>query len=107
MAYQDFYVGQRVRIRDWDDMEKEFELKRGGSIACKFSFSIFLKPLCGCEATICGIYGSEVKLCDWTGCDENTDTAFFYSLDMVEPADAPTTYEFDGIAFNAMLGITT
>lgn len=107
MEQKSFRIGQRVRIRDWDDMLKEFGPTRFGSIDCKYAFSSFMKHLCGCEAIICGIYGSEVKLCDWTGCEEGADTDFYYSFDMIEPVDSPATYEFDNAAFNAMLGITT
>lgn len=102
MAYQDFYVGQRVRIRDWDDMEKEFGLDRWDSIACEFSFPEDMKYLCGCEATIDRIIETKVVLRDWTG---GYYDVWDYSTDMLEPVDTPPTYEFDSIAFSAMLGI--
>ena len=106
MAYQDFYVGQRVRIRDWDDMEKEFGLKPWGAIECEFTFPEYMKYLCGCEATITKIIGTEVILSDWVGkCDGCN--LYSYSTDMLEPVEDMPIYEFNSVAFNAMLGIIT
>lgn len=44
-----FKVGDRVRIRQWDDMEKEFGLDSGGFIKCNGSFLRSMRGLCGKE----------------------------------------------------------
>lgn len=49
---EEFKVGDRVVIRDWDDMEKEFGLNCMGSIKCQFSFTTEMKKLCGQVAQI-------------------------------------------------------
>ena len=47
-----FKVGDRVRIRQWDDMEKEFGLDSGGFIKCNGSFLRSMRVLCGKEFVI-------------------------------------------------------
>lgn len=47
-----FKVGELVRIRQWDDMEKEFGLTMLGSIRCRCCFADGMKPLCGKYAEI-------------------------------------------------------
>lgn len=38
MRSEDVVVGKTYRIRQWDDMEKEFGLTESGSIKCKLFF---------------------------------------------------------------------
>ena len=39
-----YKVGDKVRVREWDDMEKEFGLDEyGGIVVCGFSFDINMK----------------------------------------------------------------
>lgn len=52
MPQRQFNVGDRVRIRQWEDMRQEFGLNWYGSIACQFGFTIEMTPLCGQRATI-------------------------------------------------------
>lgn len=74
-----FKVGDRVRIRSWDDMEKEFGLDLYGNIECECAFTIGMKHLCGTEFTITGfdiwdnkvVHGSE--LAEKDGWDISTD----------------------------------
>ena len=47
MRYQDINPGDRVRIRQWDDMEAEFGLDTNGSIACPLVFVEEMSVLCG------------------------------------------------------------
>jgi hypothetical protein len=39
--------GMKVRIRQWEDMEKEFGLDEDGDINCAACFTRNMKPLCG------------------------------------------------------------
>jgi hypothetical protein len=80
MAYPDkcFQPGQRVRIRQWDDMAREFGSNSANNIPCAAIFAYGMRYLCGQEFTIEEILaGRRVTFV------ENDD--FYYSLDMIEP----------------------
>lgn len=47
-----FSVGDRVRIRDWDDMASEFGVDEDGEISCKYIFAQSMRDFCGQEYTI-------------------------------------------------------
>ena len=49
-------VGDSVRIRSWEDMESEFGIDEDGNIPCKFSFTEYMKDMCGDEFTITKIH---------------------------------------------------
>lgn len=77
-----FKKGDIVRIRQWDDMEKEFGLNFWGSIRCAYSFSTPMKAFCGKKAVIEGTYGScgvHLKFSDGT-----ITGLFSFSTDMIE-----------------------
>lgn len=112
MAYkpEDFYVGQRVRIREWDDMKEEFGVDAWGNIECRFNFIPSMDYLCGAEATIVKLESPlsdkseawKVYLDDWGDIDPSN---YKFSTHMLEPVDNAASVEFDGVAFAAMLGI--
>lgn len=77
-----FKVGELVRIRQWDDMEKEFGTV-GTSILCLPNFVKEMKPLCGKYAEIVRLYiGGRVDL-KLFNCD-GLHTSWRYSVDMIE-----------------------
>lgn len=82
-----YKVGDKVRIRQWDDMEKEFGLDETGDIKCLCFFIESMKHLCGRTATIKDIRDKKIKL---TFDDESGNTNWQYSTDMIEPLE----YEF-------------
>jgi len=83
---RDFKVGDRVRIRAWDDMEKEYGLNELMNIKCKKTFTSGMKNLCGRTATISETReDGVVNLCDWD--DSSGDIAWQFSTDMLELAD--------------------
>lgn len=47
-----FMVGDRVIIREYDDMKEEFGVDQYGAIECTFSFNKKMKYLCGKTGTI-------------------------------------------------------
>lgn len=47
-----FAVGDRVRIRDWDDMASEFGIDEDGEIPCRYIFAQAMRVFCGQEYTI-------------------------------------------------------
>lgn len=48
-------VGDRVRIREWKDMEKEFGLNYTGNIHCAGLFTSNMKHLCGQEIKVTSV----------------------------------------------------
>ena len=42
-----YKVGDKVKIREWDDMAKEFGISELGSIKCKCSFTLLMRRHCG------------------------------------------------------------
>ena len=77
-----FKVGDKVRIRQWDDMVKEFGLIYGYRIpftkTCGTTFVRDMKHLCGRTATITRIdYDTEAVDLDFDDNSGNTDWYFF------------------------------
>lgn len=84
-----FKAGDRVRIRTWESMEKEFGLDRVGDIKTKFFFTTAMKSLCGKEFTIERIVDHRV--------DGHSFGARTISTDMIELA-AETKAEVPALA---------
>lgn len=91
-----FKVGDRVRFRSWDDLEREFGIDpayRRGGISIKggtIYFSHCMRPLCGTYATIETIHKYktgliEVKLKNFS-CKDSSLRMYVFSTDMLEPA---------------------
>lgn len=81
MSKRKFKVGDRVRIREWADMEKEFGLDPWNAIDCEFAFVPEMKHLCGRTATVAkGRSGDIILDCD-NKCDEMD---WYISADMLE-----------------------
>lgn len=87
-----FKVGDRVRIRQWDDMAKEFGTNGYGNIKCCPGFTKEMRQLCGKKATISSIgefFSKSVHLKDFENC-EGIETKWYYSTDMLEPVEDDT-----------------
>ena len=78
-----FKVGQKVRIRAWEDMEKEFGTTYCNEIKCKFTFVHEMKHLCGRIATITNIDKDKQVGLDFE--DKSGKICWAYSTDMIEP----------------------
>lgn len=78
---REFKVGDAVRIRQWDDMEKEFGVNWRGTIHCDGAFVVEMKNLCGRKCTIKDIIDNTVKL-DFE--DRTGDIHWKYTKDMIE-----------------------
>ena len=70
MANREFKVGDKLRIREWDDMKSEFGLNSSGNISCRFTFTQEMKRLCGENFTVRKIggdhfYSEEAKFGDY------------------------------------------
>lgn len=80
---KDFQVGDRVRIKQWDVMEKEYGVDEYGDIktptAC---FVRLMRHLCGRDATIKSIDGCDIYLTDWS--DTSGNLNWDYTAGMLE-----------------------
>ena len=80
----EFKVGDRVRIRQWEDLEKEFGTDSDGDIRVRANFVKGMRHLCGRTAIITEIYGQGVKL-DFD--NKTGDIDWGYTTDMIEKVE--------------------
>lgn len=78
---KEFKVGDRVQIREWEDMEKEFG-KVFNEINTRYLFTSEMTHLCGRTATISKINGEKIQLKDWS--DSSGDLSWSFSTDMIK-----------------------
>ena len=81
-----FKVGELVRIRQWDDMVKEFGTRSTGSVNCKCLFTVAMKPLCGKYAEIKDFRVDGIVFLRFFNC-EKEDKCWSYSTDMIEKVE--------------------
>ena len=81
----EFKVGDRVRIKTWEQMKKEFGENFDGEINCRPCFTEYMKHLCGRTASIDEIYGTDVVLTNWS--DSSNTRRWCLSTDMIELVD--------------------
>ena len=80
----DFKVGDRVRIKSWDEMAEEYnERSYGIELPSSPKFVNSMKCLCGLTATIDKINNDIVKLKDWSD-DDDEHGIWTYSTYMLE-----------------------
>lgn len=77
-----FKVGDKVRIKEWNEMEREFGLTSKGNINCMAAFIADMKKVCGKYATVAGINGVRIYL----NIDGMGWTNWVYTEDMIKPA---------------------
>jgi len=82
MKKEDVYIGQKVRIRDWDDMEKEFGLDESGDINCPATFVKDMKYLCGKTAIVKDVSSINRIFLEF---DNKPVSYWAYSSAMIEP----------------------
>lgn len=87
-ADRNFKVGDRVVVRDWDDMEKEydgskFSLSPNG---CVTAFTTPMKHLCGRTATIIGTGSEDYVSVEFD--DKSGKTNWYYRKWMFNPIDS-------------------
>ena len=81
-----FRVGDKVKIKSWEEMEKEFGLDRSGNIDCNAHFTNSMKKYCGATATISAINSDEIVVL--TSNSSNLDFSFWtFSTDMIKKAN--------------------
>ena len=85
-ADRNFKVGDRVVVREYDDMAKEYGTSQSGSIYRGSGFSSGMKHLCGRTATVKSVHGDHIGV-DFD--DKSGDTVWSYDSWMFNPIDAP------------------
>ena len=76
--------GDRVRIKKWEKMKKEFGLKLTGSIDCELVFTEEMKYLCGKEIVVTSVERTIARCGRWN-----------ISRDMVEPIEKNEVFEIE------------
>jgi small-conductance mechanosensitive channel len=96
-----FKVGDRVQIREWDEMAKKFGM-HGTSINVKYFFTEGMRKLCGHSATISDIVNDSIYLKDW---DDNRLYLGMYhiSTDMIEPFEGTIKVKFSQKEFSKLM----
>lgn len=79
-----FCVGDKVRIREWDDMVAEFGLEEDNEIPCRATFIEDMCKYCGREYTIDGIYGKASDSCLVTFAEPDAPSRYTWSSDMLQ-----------------------
>lgn len=95
----DFYVGQKVRVREWDEMVSVYGITDWGSIKTSFeAFPSDWRRYCGREGVITQIDGNGVKV------DGVNQADLFYTD--IEPVEGmEMTGFFSEDSFMEMLGV--
>lgn len=97
-----FSVGDIVRVRDWNDMVKEFgshEGEDGEVVDCELKFVPRMQIACGASARIKYRYGGRVDLDFYDQDVQHAVGGYSFSTDMIEPdgcsdSDCGAIYEF-------------
>lgn len=88
-------VGDRVRVRRWDDMEAELGLDSRGDINAACGFIRIMSKFCGHTATISIIRNDYVAELE-DGDDGLGWSEYLWSLDMLEPESHEATVFDEG-----------
>lgn len=75
-----FEVGDILRVRDWDDMERQFGCNIDGDIDCEFTFTNEMSYMCGMTFTVANIDNHSREFSSVEGIEEN----YAISSDMLE-----------------------
>ena len=88
---RNFKVGDRVVVRDWDDMEKEYGVNKWGDIAKDSQFTSNMKNLCGRTATVTAVKeGFSFKTIKLDFDDKSGTSSYTFNPWMFNPIDVPT-----------------
>ncbi len=93
MRTKDIHIGDRLRVREWDDMKTEFGTREGFAgdeiIKCPFNFTEKMRHMCGQLFTVADI--DEGELISEEGIEIDTTrlkNRWMISAEMLEPAEA-------------------
>ena len=106
MREEDIHIGDKLKIRQWDDMALEFGLNGTGSIKCVFGFTKEMRYLCGRPFTIKAQYDAYLSEEREEFCPGAPGGRWRISADMLEPIDDPVEIiPFTDDEINLLLGI--
>ena len=97
MTHVFFKTGDRVRVRQWDDMEREYgRIGPGESIKIPFYFTKEMRQYCGVEFVVTDAYRMtfEGERCQRV---EGLSQRWSFSNEMLEYADPTPVCEIDTI----------
>lgn len=83
MRYEDIKIGDRLRVREWEDMAEEFGYE-GCDIACDLTFTQDMEYMCGMPFTVEAISSDMRRFFSEEGIEEH----WSISADMLEPLEA-------------------
>ena len=78
-----YKIGDKVRVRQWDEMEKEFGLDPWGDIKCDRIFTRDMREYCGKVFTVRNVFSRAYYL---DGCKSDFGFWWGFSDDMLVPA---------------------
>lgn len=85
MRIEDVEVGKTYRIRQWEDMEKEFGLTAMGNIDCPpYCFVVEMNHLCGKRCLVKDKKEGRIYI-DIEGCPKSSE--WNYTANMIEPIE--------------------
>lgn len=73
-----YEVGDRVLVKEWDDMASEYGVYKSGNIKTELSFTPAMRECCGNIMTVSCVDEDETY--------RLKDTGFWFSNDMIEGA---------------------
>lgn len=83
-----FKMGDRVEIKSWEEMEREFPSRYGCDISCQCTFTQEMKKFCGRTATVKWVKndrgGENVIFTNWS--DDSEVKFYNFSTDMIKLA---------------------
>ena len=89
-ADRNFKVGDRVVVRDWDDMANEYGLSKWGDVKKDSQFTSGMKHLCGHTATVTAVEkGLSFKIIKLDFDDEYGTIGYTFNPWMFNPIDIP------------------
>lgn len=91
-----FKVGDRVRVRAWDDMLREFGMKSNGDIACQFTFTGDMRRFCGKVGTITTARPSNGLYYLAIDGEKYAPADYCFSNDMLEAVERKVVITTDG-----------
>ena len=93
-------VGDKVIIKEWNELVEEFGTNEKGNVNCKGSFTGNMKGLCGKKATVVAIIGQRLYL-DIEGIK---GTNWVYTTDMIKPLEFTKADLKDGMILETKSG---
>lgn len=90
MKPEDIKIGDRLRIREWEDMANEFGYE-GGDIACDLAFTQDMSYMCGMPFTVEEISSDSRRFFSKEGIENH----WSISADMLEPLEIDDKPETD------------